>query len=120
MTLRLHFHERKKVYVIILTRSQALLLHVNLCFTKPSYCIEAVPFGSVFQHQIRMIQESKKYFQRKWGRRGRDHIIVGFITTYAISAYHGVVSLNTAPGTPVSSTIKSDRLNVTKNCCKWH
>jgi hypothetical protein len=22
------------------------------------------------------------------GRRGRDHMVVGFITTYAISAYH--------------------------------
>ena len=22
------------------------------------------------------------------GRRGRDHIVVGFITTYAISVYH--------------------------------
>jgi len=22
------------------------------------------------------------------GRRGRDHIVVGFTTTYAISAYH--------------------------------
>jgi len=23
-----------------------------------------------------------------WGRRGRDHMIVGLTTTYAISAYH--------------------------------
>jgi len=23
-----------------------------------------------------------------WGRRGRDRMIVGFITTHAISAYH--------------------------------
>jgi len=23
-----------------------------------------------------------------WGRRGRDHIVVGFITTCAISDYH--------------------------------
>jgi hypothetical protein len=23
-----------------------------------------------------------------WGRRGRDRMVVGFITTYAISAYH--------------------------------
>jgi hypothetical protein len=26
-------------------------------------------------------------FQR-WGHRGRDHMVVGFTTTYAISAYH--------------------------------
>jgi len=26
-------------------------------------------------------------FQR-WGRRGRDRMVVGFTTTYAISAYH--------------------------------
>ena len=24
----------------------------------------------------------------RWGRRDRDHMVVGFITTYAISAYH--------------------------------
>ena len=23
-----------------------------------------------------------------WGRRGRDRMVVGFTTTYAISAYH--------------------------------
>ena len=23
-----------------------------------------------------------------WGRRGRDRMVVGFITTYAINAYH--------------------------------
>jgi len=23
-----------------------------------------------------------------WGRRGRDHMVVGFTTTYAISTYH--------------------------------
>ena len=25
---------------------------------------------------------------RRWDRRGRDRILVGYITTYAISAYH--------------------------------
>jgi len=25
---------------------------------------------------------------RYWARRGRDHMVVGFTTTYAISAYH--------------------------------
>jgi hypothetical protein len=25
---------------------------------------------------------------KEWGRRGRDHMVVGFLTTYAISAYH--------------------------------
>ena len=24
----------------------------------------------------------------RWGRRGRDNMVVGFLTTYAISAYH--------------------------------
>jgi len=34
-------------------------------------------------------------FLQEWkGRRGRDPMVVGFITTYAISAYHHVVSLN--------------------------
>jgi len=23
-----------------------------------------------------------------WGRRGRDRMVIGFITTYALSAYH--------------------------------
>jgi hypothetical protein len=36
------FMRKKKVYVIILAQSQALLWHVNLCFTKPSYCIKAI------------------------------------------------------------------------------
>ena len=75
-----------------------------------------------------------------WGCRGRDHMIVGFITTCTISAYHhwrcefefhswrGV--LDTAlrdkvcqwlaigrwffPGTPVSPTIKSDHHDITE------
>jgi hypothetical protein len=27
-------------------------------------------------------------FAFQWGRRGRDRMVVGLITTYAISAYH--------------------------------
>jgi len=27
-------------------------------------------------------------YHSRWGRRGRDHLVVGFTTTYAISAYH--------------------------------
>ena len=33
-----------------------------------------------------LIQYEPTYLQR--GRRGRDHMVVGFTTTYAISAYH--------------------------------
>ena len=25
---------------------------------------------------------------QKWGRRGPDHVLFGFMTTYAINAYH--------------------------------
>ena len=28
------------------------------------------------------------FFILLWGRRGHDRIVVGFITTYAIGAYH--------------------------------
>ena len=31
---------------------------------------------------------ARLYVYILWGRRGRDHMVVGFITTYAISAYH--------------------------------
>jgi hypothetical protein len=27
-------------------------------------------------------------YHSRWGRRGRDLMVVGFTTTYAISAYH--------------------------------
>ena len=27
-------------------------------------------------------------FNQSWGCRSRDHMVVGFTTTYAISAYH--------------------------------
>jgi len=34
---------------------------------------------------LRNVQE---YYTYSWGRRGRDRMVVGFITTYAISPYH--------------------------------
>jgi len=36
------------------------------------------------------------FVSRLWGHRGRDCMVVGFITTYAISAYYHVVSSNPA------------------------
>ena len=56
------------------------------------------------------------------GRRDRDRMVVGFISTYAISAYHhyscelesrsrrGVLDI--FPGTPVSSTNKTDHHDI--------
>jgi len=29
-------------------------------------------------------------FSNKWGRRGNEHMLFGFTTTYAISAYHSL------------------------------
>ena len=78
-----------------------------------------------------------------WGRRGRDHMVVGFTTTYAISALSALMFLFSfffrarsttlcdnvcqwfSPGSPVSSTNKTDRhyiseilLKVTLNTIK--
>ena len=73
-------------------------------------------------------------------RRGRDRMVMGFITTYAISAYHhlcceleshslrGVLYITLcdkvcqplavgqyfSPGTPVSSPIKTDRHDISE------
>jgi hypothetical protein len=38
-------------------------------------------------YQMYTDQWSVLYFIQ-WGRRGRDRMVVGFTTTYAISAYH--------------------------------
>ena len=62
------------------------------------------------------------------GRRGRDRMVVGFITTYAISAYHhwccefesrsgrGVQHyvIKFVSGSPVSATNKTDHHNITE------
>ena len=71
------------------------------------------------------------------GRRGHHRMVIGFITTYAISVYHhsrcevesspgevysiqyNVIKFVSdlrlfSPGTPVSSTNKTDRHNVTE------
>ena len=42
-------------------------------------------------------------------RRGRDRMVVGFTTTCAISSY-----ITLTPGTPDSSTNKTDRLDITE------
>jgi hypothetical protein len=34
------------------------------------------------------LYDNNIYAQQFGGCRGRDHMVVGFITTYAISAYH--------------------------------
>ena len=69
------------------------------------------------------------------GRRGRDRMVVGFTTTYAISAYHHWIRISIrarctslcdkvcqwlatsrwfSPGTPVSSTNNTDRHDITE------
>jgi hypothetical protein len=46
---------------------------------------------TVLSCQMRKSKDTKS----RWGRRGRDYMVVGFTTTYAISAYcTGVVSSN--------------------------
>jgi hypothetical protein len=79
-----------------------------------------------------LIQYEPTYLQR--GRRGRDHMVVGFTTTYAISAYHYwccefesrsgrgvqhyvikfVSDLRQVQISPVSSTNKTDRHDITE------
>jgi hypothetical protein len=51
-----------------------------------------------------------KLFNR--GRRDRDHMVVGFITTCAISTYP-VFTLNFLPGGPVSSNTYRPTINST-------
>jgi hypothetical protein len=41
----------------------------------------------VWLHTVGVKLVNKIFFYNR-GRRGRDHMVVGFITTYAISAYH--------------------------------
>jgi len=45
--------------------------------------------------------------------RGRDRIVGGFITTYAINVYHHSGRWF-SPDTPVSSTYKTDRYDITE------
>jgi hypothetical protein len=84
---------------------------------------------------------SLKRKTKDWGRRGRDRMVVGFITTYAISAYHHwccgfesrsgrgaqhhvikfVSDLRQVvlfPGRPVSSTSKTDLHDITEQLLK--
>ena len=40
-------------------------------------------------HFIQCLQNVDFFFaQCLWGRHSRDHLVFGFTTTYAISAYH--------------------------------
>ena len=79
-----------------------------------------------------LIQYEPTYLQR--GRRGRDHMVVGFTTTYTIIAYHYwccqfesrsgrgvqhyvikfVSDLRQVQISPVSSTNKTDRHDITE------
>ena len=43
---------------------------------------------SLFEKDINNVVIKCKYIIIKTGRRGRDRMVVGFKTTYAISAYH--------------------------------
>ena len=46
-------------------------------------------------------------YQRHRGRRGHDHMVVGFTTTYAAGQ-------SFSPGPPVSSTNKTDHHDITE------
>jgi len=52
------------------------------------------------------------------GHRGRDHMVVGFTTTYVIGAYHHwCCEFESRSGlwfSPVSSTNKTDRHDITE------
>ena len=87
--------------------------------------------------RLKYLQFIITFFVPLGGRRGRDRMVVGFTTTYAISAYHhwccefesrsgrGVQHYNTicqwlatgrwfSPGPPFSSTNKTDRHDITE------
>jgi hypothetical protein len=51
--------------------------------------------GCLFKKIVKSYCFMISYYNKKkpdteylWGRRGRDRMVVGFVTTYAISPYH--------------------------------
>ena len=113
-----------------------LLLYVDHCL---SFFLSYLnTFLTWFQYPLqKMLQEKSKIctnIRIVWGRRGRDYMVVGFTTTYAIRAYHHwcfefesrsgrgvrhyVCDLRQvggfSPGPPVSSTNTTDRHDITE------
>ena len=74
--LQIHIHRYQFQY----NRQQ--LEYIYICLCKISTRVRSKPLNHHSQYYIK-----KKLYGRK-GRRGRDHMVVGFTTTCATSAYH--------------------------------
>ena len=65
-------------------------IHKNFSFLR--CCIDAIincfyPSEKLHKYIIYFISNNKVTFY-PWGHRGRDRMVVGFTTTYAINTYH--------------------------------
>ena len=124
-------------------RNQTVIVHLRYddftWFSKHTYICTSYTENYLNKVSTFQIIASEEFFSF-WGCHGHDLMVVGFTTTYAIGVYHhwscefeprswrGVLYttlcdkvcqwLATArwfsPGTPVSSTNKSDRHNINK------
>jgi hypothetical protein len=41
-----------------------------------------------WKESLNTVSQQFHQYQQNWDRRGRDHMAVGFTTTFVISAYH--------------------------------
>ena len=90
-------------------------LHQNNSPPLYNWYIVEIPYGiDILTWLICTILPGYAPFQRtRRGRRGRDRMVVGFITTYAISAYHHQVCQWLATGWWFSSVVSVSPTNKT-------
>ena len=127
-------------------RWRVLILIIVL--TPPHFCGSPKPwpgFVNARCHGVFFIRTNQSALTYFGGRHGRDRMLVGFTTTYAISAYYqwwcefearwrrGVFNTTLcdkvcqwlatgrwfSPGPLVSSTTKTDCHDITECCWKW-
>jgi hypothetical protein len=101
------FHNHFRLWVILIvehttvtlkcrTAIKALFLYFNLC---PSVMLDSLSCSFTYISFL---------FPR--GRRGRDRMVVGFTTTYAISAYHHWCEFKSRSGRGVLDTTLCDKV----------
>jgi hypothetical protein len=108
---KMKFSKRQRVIIIVYILS-TLITSFHPISTRVIFPCSHV---NLLQHPLLLLEQSCK----TGGCRGRDHMVVGFTTTYAISAYHHwwdvlqiqhclwlAAGLWFSPDTPVSSTSK--------------
>ena len=68
---------------------------------------------SYFQGYFFLDTRCNIFSKRRWGRRGRDRMVIGFTTTYAISAYRPIPT-KVVGSNPVHGEVYSIQLYVIK------